>query len=139
MASKKQTFVVKDFTEPAKELSKLVKETYLNALDFSLSIAEENKKVFNQQIDYVLDAEKEYVSSVKEFFGTLPKDDLPIGKIDTKAIDEGWDRVLEYQKSFADTIRGISDNAAAEGHEFTKKNVLKAFSIFDEALDSIKI
>ena len=139
MATKKQTYDVKDFTEPAKEFSKLVKETYLNVLDFSLSVAEENKKVFNKQIDYVLDAEKEYVSSVKEFFGTLPKDDLPIGKIDTKAFDEGWDRVLEYQKSFADTIRGISDNVAAESHDFTKKNVLKAFSIFDEALDSIKI
>lgn len=139
MATKKQAYDVKDFTEPAKEFSRLVKETYLNALDFSLSVAEENKKVFDKQIDYILDAEKEYVNSVKEFYGSLPKEDLPVGKIDTKAFDEGWDRVLEYQKSFADTIKGISENVTAESHDFTKKNVLKAFSIFDEALESIKI
>ena len=139
MATKKQTYDVKDFTEPVKEFSRLMKETYLNTLDFSLSVAEENKKVFDKQFDYVLDAEKEYLGSMKDFYGMLPKDDTPLGKIDSKTFEEGWERVLEFQKNVVDSIRGMSDNAAVESHELAKKNVLKAFSIFDEAVSSIKI
>ncbi len=139
MATKKQTYDVKDFTEPVREFSRMLKETYLSTLDFSLSVAEENKKVLDKQLDYVIDAEKEYVSSVKDFYGVLPTEDLPFGKIDTKAFEEGVDRVLEFQKNVVDSMKGISGNAAAESHEFARKNVLKAFSMFDEALDSIKI
>jgi len=139
MATKKKTYDAKDFTEPVKELSRLMKETYLNTLDFSLSIAEENKKVVDKQVDYLMDAEKEYFSSVKDFYGMLPKDDLPIGKVDSKNFEEGWEKILEFQKNFVDSVRGISDNAAAESHELAKKNVLKAFSVFDETLDSIKV
>lgn len=139
MATKKQTPDVKDFTEPVREFSRLLKETYLNTLDFTLSVAEENKQVFNKQLDYVIDAEKGYVSSVKDFYGVLPKEDTPFGKIDTKAFDDGVDRVLEFQKNVVDSVKGFSDNAAAETHEIAKKNILTAFSIFDEALDSIKI
>ncbi len=139
MATKKATYDVKDFTEPVKEISRLLKETYLNTLDFSLTVAEENKKVIDKQIDYVMDAEKEYINSVKDFYGMLPKDELPFGKIDSKAFDEGWERMLEYQKTFVESFKGMSGNAAVEGHEFAKKNVLKAFSMFDEALGSVKI
>lgn len=139
MATKKQTYDVKDFTEPVRELSRLLKETYLNTLDFSLSVAEENKQAFNKQLDYVIDAEKEYVSSVKDFYGVLPKEDTPLGKIDTKAFDEGVERVLEFQKNVVDSIKGFSDSATVETHEIARKNVIKAFSMFDEALDSIKI
>jgi hypothetical protein len=139
MATKKKTYDAKDFTQPVKELSRLMKETYLNTIDFSLSIAEENKKVLDKQVDYLMDAEKEYFSSVKDFYGMLPKDDLPFGKVDSKSFDDGWEKVLAFQKNFVDSFRGISDNAAVETHEIAKKNVLKAFSMFDETLDSIKV
>lgn len=139
MATAKTSYDVKDFTEPVKELSKLVKETYLNTLDFSLSVAEENKKVFGKQLDYVIDAEVEYMNTVKGFYGKLPKEDTSFAKIDTKAFDEGWAKVLEFQKNLVDSLKGMSNNVAAESHDFAKKNVIKAFTMFDEALDSIKI
>ena len=139
MATSKLNYDVKDFTEPVKELSNLVKETYLNTLDFSLSVAEENKKVFNKQLDYVIDAEKEYVNSMKDFYGSLPKEDHPFAKIDSRAFEDGIEKVFTFQKNLVDSFKGISDNVAAESYEFAKKNVLKAFSMFDEALGSIKI
>lgn len=139
MAVSKQAYDVKDFTEPVKELSKLVKETYLNTLDFSLSVAEENKKVFNKQLDYAIEAEKDFFDSVKEFYGSFPKQNYPFTKVDTGAFDDGLAKVFDFQKNLADSLKGISGNAAAESHDMAKKNVIKAFTIFDEALDSFKL
>ena len=56
----------------------------------------------------------------------------------SRAFEEGLERVFEFQKNLVDSFKGISDNVAAESREFAKKNMLKAFSMFDEALDSIK-
>ena len=139
MATSKTAYDMKDFTEPVKELSKLVKETYLNTLDFTLSVAEENKNVLDRQLDYVIDAEKEYFNSVKDFYGALPAADYPFSKVDTKAFDEGLVKVFEFQKNLVDSIKGISGNITADSHDFAKKNVIKAFTMFDEALDTIKI
>ena len=107
----KTSYNVKDFTEPVKELSKLVKETYLNTLDFSLSVAEENKKVFGKQLDYVIDAEVEYMNTVKGLYGKFPKEEASFAKVDTKAFDEGWGKVIEFQKSLVDSIKGASKDS----------------------------
>jgi len=139
MATKAKAYDVKDFTEPVKELSRLVKETYLNTIEFSHSITEENKKMFQKQLDYALEAEKEYVSTVKDLFDKLPKEEMPFAKIDGKAFDDGWVKALEYSKNVVDSLKNMSDNMAAGSHDMAKKNVIKAFSIFDEALDSLKI
>ena len=139
MATKAKPYDVKDFTEPVKEFSKLVKETYLNTIDFSHSISEENKKMFQKQLDYALDAEKEYVSTVKDLFDKLPKDEMPFAKVDGKAFDDGWVKALEYSRHVVDSLKNMSDNMTDGSHDMAKKNVVKAFSIFDEALDSLKI
>jgi hypothetical protein len=139
MATKAKPYDVKDFTEPVKELSRLVKETYLNTIEFSHSVTEENKKMFQKQLDYALEAEKEYVNSVKDLFDKLPKEEMPFAKIDGKAFDDGWVKALEYSKHVVDSLKNMSDNMTASSHDMAKKNVIKAFSIFDEALDSLKI
>lgn len=139
MATKAKPYDVKDFTEPVKELSRLVKETYLNTIDFSHSITEENKKMFQKQLDYALEAEKEYVNTVKDLFDKLPKEEMPFAKIDGKAFDDGWVKALEYSRHVVDSLKNMSDNMTAGSHDMAKKNVIKAFSIFDEALDSLKI
>lgn len=139
MAAGKQAYDVKNFTEPVRELSKLVKETYLNTLDFSLSVAEENKKVLNKQLDYVIEAEKDYVNSVKEFYGTFQKRDSAFPGVDPARFEDGFEKVFEFQKNLVNSINGISSNVAAESHDFAKQNLIKVFSIFDEALDAIKV
>jgi hypothetical protein len=139
MAAKNKVLNTEEFTSSFKEFSKLMKETYLNTLDFSLSVAEENKKAINGQLDYIIGAEKEYVKSVKDFYTEASVKDLPFGKIDTKAFEDGVDRLIDYQKNAFDSVKGISDNVTAEGYGIAKKNLEKGFSLFDEALDSIKI
>lgn len=139
MASKKKAFEVEEFTAPVKAISNLLKETYLSTLDFSLTVAEDNKKAFNEVLDYINGAEKEYVKSVKDFYGDVPVKDSPFGKIDTKAFEDGIDRLVDYQKNAIDSVKGISDSVTSESYVIAKKNVEKGFSLFDEALESIKI
>jgi hypothetical protein len=95
--------------------------------------------MFQKQLDYALEAEKEYVNSVKDLFDKLPKEEMPFAKIDGKAFDDGWVKALEYSKHVVDSLKNMSDNMTASSHDMAKKNVIKAFSIFDEALDSLKI
>ena len=137
MAAKNKVFDPQEFTSSFKEFSKLVKETYLSSIDFSLSVAEENKKVVNEQLENIIEAEKEYVNAVKDFYAEAPVKDLPLGKIDTKAFEDGIDRLIGYQKNAFDSVRGISDSVTAESYKIAKKNLEKGFSLFDEALDSI--
>ncbi len=139
MAATKKVLNTQEFTSSFKEFSKLMKETYLSTLDFSLSLAEENKKAINGQLDYILGAEKEYVKSVKDFYAEAPVKDLPFGKIDTKVIEDGVDKLIDYQKNAIESVKGISDNVTTESYVIAKKNLEKGFSLFDEALDSINI
>lgn len=139
MAATKKVFNTEEFTSSFKEFSKLVRETYLSSIDFSLSVAEENKKVVSGQLENIFEAEKEYVKSVKDFYAEAPVKDLPLGKIDTKAFEDGIDRLIDYQKNAFNSVKGISDSVTAESYKIAKKNLEKGFSLFDEALDSIKI
>ena len=59
--------------------------------------------------------------------------------MDARAFDDGLIRALEYRKQVIDSLKTMSDNVTDGSHDMAKKNVVKAFSIFDEALDSLKI
>ena len=137
MAAKNKVFDTKEFTSSFKEFSKLVKETYLSSIDFSLSVAEENKKVVSEQLENIIEAEKEYVKAVKDFYAEAPVKDLPFAKVDTKAFEEGVDRLIDYQKNAFDSVKGITDSVTSESYVITKKNLEKGFSLFDEALETI--
>ena len=137
MAAKKNVFDSKEFTSSFKEFSKLVKETYLSSIDFSLSVAEENKKVVSEQLENIIEAEKEYVNAVKDFYAEGPVKELPFAKIDTKAFEDGIDRLITYQKNAFDSVKGISESVTNESYVIAKKNLEKGFTLFDEALDAI--
>ncbi len=139
MAEKKETHQVKDFTEPVKEFGGMVKENYLNGFDFALSLWEENVKALNNQVDYLLNAEKEYAKTVKEFSSKLPKEFGPIGNGNTKVIEEGVDRIVAFQKEYVNTIRSISDKLTKETRELTHKNIEKSFSLFDYYLNAFRV
>jgi len=139
MAEKKETHQVKDFTEPVKEFSGSVKENYLSGFDFALSLWEENVKALNNQVDYLLNAEKEYAKTVKGFSSKLPKEFGPIGNGNTKVIEEGVDRIVAFQKEYVNTIISISDKLTKVTKDLTHKNIEKAFSFFDDYLSSVRV
>ncbi|MGH7892797.1 MAG: hypothetical protein ACREN0_11045, partial [Thermodesulfobacteriota bacterium] len=66
--TKKSASKVKEFTEPAKEFSGLVKENYLNGLEFTFSLFEQNLKALGAQAEHMFDLEKEFMTNVSGFY-----------------------------------------------------------------------
>lgn len=139
MVEKKETQRLKDLTNPAKELSGLVKESYLNGFEFAVSLWEENIKAINTQVDYLINAEKDYVKSLREFCSNLPKEVNPFGNGNSKALDEGVDRVVAFQKEYINAVRNMSDKFTRETRDLTHKNLEKAFSLFDDYFKSFSV
>ena len=139
MVEKKETQRSKDVTNSVKELTGLVKESYLNGFEFAVSLWEENVKALNTQVDYVINAEKDYVKSLREFCSNLPKEVNPFGNGNSKALDEGVDRVVAFQKEYINAVRNMSDKLTRETRDLTHKNVEKAFSLFDDYLKSFSV
>ena len=143
MAEKKETYKepykVKDIKDSVKSSNGMVRENYLNSLNLAFSIWEENVKVVNAQVDQLLSARDEYSKSVKEFYSKLPKELFPFDGEGPKTLEEGTDRVVNFQNEYIDSVRGISDKFAKEARSLTQKNVEKAFSLVDEYLNAFKI
>lgn len=139
MAEKKETHRAKDVARPVKELSGLVKESYLNGVEFALSLWEENVKSLNTQVDYLINAEKDYAKSLKEFYSGLPKEVNPFGNGNSKVLEDGLDRVVAFQKEYVNAVRSMSEKLTREARDLTHKNVEKAFSLFDDYLGSLRV
>ena len=133
---------VKEFTEPAKEFSGLVKENYLNGLDFSFSLLEQNVKVLNSQVEHYFDLEKEFLSNVGEFYKDFPKElpftkDLPFAKDlpyegGVKKATEQLDRFISYRKDHFHTVKSMTEKFTKDARAVAQENVERAFSVFGE-------
>jgi hypothetical protein len=139
MAEKKDTQRPKDVTNSVKELTGLVKESYLSSFEFAVSLWEENVRSLNTQVDYLINAEKDYAKSLKEFYANLPKEVNPFGNGNSKALDDGVDRIVAFQKDYVNAVRSMSDKLTRETRDLTHKNVQKAFSLFDDYLSSFRV
>ena len=139
MAEKKDTTKVKDFSEPTKEFSGLVKENFLNGFDFTLSLWEENVKALNTQVDYWLNVEKDFLKTVREFYSKFPKELNPSGNGNAKLLEAGSDRIVAFQKEYTDIVKTISDKLTKETRSLTQKNMEKAFSLLDDYLNTFRV
>jgi soluble cytochrome b562 len=134
--TKKAASKVKDFTEPAKEFSGLVKENYLNGLDFSFSLFEQNFKALAAQADQFLSLEKEFLANVGEFYKEFPKD-LPFAKEfqyegGFKKIAEQLDSYHSYRKEQLNAVKTTTEKLTKDARAAARENVEKAFSLFGE-------
>lgn len=134
--TKKAASKVKDFAEPAKEFSGLVKENYLNGLDFSFSLFEQNFKALAAQADQFLSLEKEFIANVGEFYKDLPKD-LPFAK--EFQFDSGFKKVAEqldgyhsYRKEQLQSVKATTEKLTKDAKIAARENVEKAFSLFGD-------
>ncbi len=146
--TKKAASKVKDITEPAKEFSGLVKENYLNGLDFTFSLLEQNLKVLNSQVDHYFDLEKEFMTNLSEFYKDFPKDfpfakdmpfvkDLPFAKNlplegGIKKAAEQLERFVSYRKEQVESARSITEKFAKDARAMAQENIEKVFSYWSD-------
>jgi molecular chaperone GrpE (heat shock protein) len=138
MAEKKEA-TVRDFTDTVKEITGVVKESYLNGLELALSLWEENLRVLNSQLDKWLSLQQDYVKAGKEYYEKFPKEMVPFLNGNAKAVNEEVDRVMSFQKDYVDSVRSISDKFIKDTLSLTQKNVDRAFSIYDDFLNSFRV
>jgi hypothetical protein len=79
MAATKETpkKIVEDLTEPVREITGLVKENYLNGVEFASSLWEENLKILNTQVDQWLNLQQDYIKAGGEYYEKFPKELVP--------------------------------------------------------------
>ncbi|HKQ32460.1 MAG TPA: hypothetical protein VJV40_04590 [Thermodesulfobacteriota bacterium] len=134
--TKKAASKVKELTEPVKEFSGLVKENYLNGLDFTFSLLEQNIKAFGAQADHIFDLEKEFVTNLSGFYKDFPKDlpfvkDLPYDG-GVKKVSEQLERYIAYRKEQVQTVKTMSEKFTKDARAMAQENVEKAFSLLGE-------
>jgi hypothetical protein len=133
--TKKLTSKVKDIAEPAKELSGLVKDNYLNGLDFTFSLFEQNVKAIGTQADHIFELEKEFVTNLSGFYKDFPKDlpfmkDLPYDG--SFKVTEQLDRYITYRKEQLQTAKNMSEKFTKDARTIAQENIERAFSLFSE-------
>jgi hypothetical protein len=133
MAAIKGTSKVKDFTEAVKAITGLVKENYLNGVEFSLSIWEENLKVFNTQVDQLFNFQKEISRSGKELYDKFPKEVATFSK------GNSIDQFVILQKDYVESVRKVSDKFTKETQNLAQKNIEKAFSLVDDYIGLFRV
>ncbi len=133
MAEIKETQKVKDLSETVKGLTGLVKENYLNGVEFALSLWEENIKVLDAQVDQWLNLQQEFIKVAREFSDKLPKEVAIFSNGDSV------DRLVNFQKNHFESVRKVSDKFTKETFSLTRKNVEGAFSIIDEYLNLFRV
>jgi hypothetical protein len=134
--TKKAASKVKELTEPVKEFSGLVKENYLNGLDFTFSLFEQNIKALGSQADHMFDLEKEFVTNLSGFYKDFPKDlpfvkDLPYDG-SAKKVSEQLDRYLTYRKEQIQTAKSMTEKFTKDARALAQENIEKTFSLFGE-------
>jgi hypothetical protein len=134
--TKKSASKVKEFTEPVKEFSGLVKENYLNGLEFTFSLFEQNLKALGTQAEHMFDLEKEFMTNVSGFYKDFPKDlpfvkDLPYdGSV--KKVSEHLDRYLTFRKEQIQTAKNMTEKFAKDARTMAQENIERAFSLFGD-------
>ena len=137
-ATTKTTPKAKEVTETAKEFSGIVKENYLNGLEYTFSLWEQNLNAINSHVTQVLDLEKDFVSNVSEYYKDFPKD-LPFANGKTVDVSDQFDKYIDFRKEQAQTVKGISEKITKDARTQAEANVEKAFSFFGDYLNLIKI
>jgi hypothetical protein len=129
MPATKETQKVKDFTESIKGITGLVKENYLNGVEFALSLWEENLKVLNAQVDQWLNFQQEFIKSGRDLYDKFPKELALFSK------GGSVDHFATLQKGYVESVRKVSDKFTKETLNLAEKNVEIAFSIIDDYMD----
>ena len=137
-ATSKATQKAKELTEPVKEFSGIVKENYLNGLEYTFSLWEQNLNAINSHVTQILDMEKEFVNNVNEYYKDFPKD-LPFSSGKTVDISDQFQKYVEFRKEQAETAKNVTEKITKDARTQAEANVEKAFSLFGDYLNLIKM
>jgi hypothetical protein len=138
MAATKETLKVKDLNETVKGITGLVKDNYLNGVELTLYLWEENLKALNTQVDRWLNFQQDYIKARRGFYERFPKE-VEFWNGTSKVINDEVDLLVAFQKDYIESVRDFSDGFTKETLGFTQKNIEKTLSLFDSYLHLFRV
>lgn len=129
---------VKEVPETVKEFSGMVKDNYLNGLEYSFSLWEQNFQAINSHVAQLLDMEKEFVTNVSEYYKDLPKEH-PFSGVKTVDISDQFDKYIDFRKEQTETVKNVTEKFAKDARTQAEANVEKAFEIIGDYLNMMKV
>ena len=138
MATSKSTAKEVEFTEPVREFSGVWKENYINGVDFTFSILDQNIKAFNAHLDQLLDVEKEFVHNTASMYKDFEKD-LPYVNGTSKKVTDQLDKYFDIRKEQIKTTQSLTEKFAKDVQTIAHDNIERTFSLFGDYLSTFKV
>ena len=139
MAVTKEILTVKDFTDSVKEITGLVKESYLNGVRLSLSLWEDNLKVLNAQVDQWFNVQQNYTNGIRKFYERFPKEVEALLDGNSIAMNGQINRIAAFQKDYVESARKVSDKFTKGTLNLAQKNAEKAVSLIDGYISLFRV
>ena len=122
---------VRDFTDTAKGLTGLVKDTCIAGFQLCLSFWETNLVIMQAQSEYWVTAQEEQAKQTGEMFIRFQTDAVNFWAGDSKNHIEN---IISFQKNYYDGVFKASDKIMKESLQVMKKNIEQTFAAFNQSL-----
>ena len=96
---------VEDYTHIGEELTRVVRETYLNGFQLALSLWERNLKIFGRQIDHLISIQEGYANLI----GTVNPWVSTSHSQDNQSVTSHIEKLFSLQRDYIDQIKNLSE------------------------------
>ncbi len=128
-----ETLKIRDFTDRARGLTGLVKDTCIAGFQLCLSFWETNLGIMQAQSEYWIAAQEEQAKRSGEMFSRLQTDAVDFWSGDSK---NQIGNIISFQKNYYDGIFKASDKIMKESLQVMKKNIEQTFTTINQYLNT---
>ena len=126
---------VRDYVDMTRELTGLVKESYITGLQFFFSIYEESLKVINTQSEEWRRLHEESTRLVRETFERFPAEAVNFWNTHSRFIDSHAGKIIAFHKDYSQVLINTSDKFMKETIGLIKNSIDRIFGSFNEYLE----
>ncbi|HWP91011.1 MAG TPA: hypothetical protein VNN20_02275 [Thermodesulfobacteriota bacterium] len=126
-----ETLKVCDFTDTARGLTGLVKDTCISGFQLCLSFLETNLGIMRAQSEYWVAAQEEQAKRTGEMLSRFQADAVDFWARDSK---NQIGNIISFQKNYYDGVFKASDKIMKESLQLMKKNVEQTFTAINQYL-----
>jgi hypothetical protein len=122
---------VRDFTDTARGLTGLVKDTCIAGFQLCLSFWETNLGIMQAQSEYWVATQEEQAKRAGEMFSRFQTDTVDFWAGDSK---NQIGNIISFQKNYYDGVFKASDKIMKESLQAMKKNIEQTFTAINQYL-----
>lgn len=126
---------VRDYVDMGRELTGLVKESYIMGLQLFFSICEENLKIINRQAEELGRLQGESAKLIREPFERFPTEAVNFWNSHSRFIDSHAERIIAFHRDYSQVLINTSDKFMKETIGLIKNSIDRIFGSFNKYLE----